>query len=93
MDCIDHSTNATAFLRSMERWGLLRFHRAGDPVQRGIFLSLHLAASVVALGSGDVYAVDSWFYDPGNPATIYTLDEWRRGKRPPGTELFRWSKY
>ena len=90
MDCIDHSTNTTTYLALLERNGWLRFHSvAGPPVQRGRFLAVHWGAQVRENGGEARWIVDSWFFDPGNPATIYPLDEWLDGARPPGTELVR----
>ena len=39
MDCIDHSTNTTAYLRLIERHGWLKFHGVGERVVRGRMLS------------------------------------------------------
>ena len=35
MDCIDHSTSTTSFLRLLERRGALHFHRVLEPARRG----------------------------------------------------------
>lgn len=88
MDCIDHSTNTSAYLALLERNGLLRFHRVADRVQRGKLLAVHWGARLSEKG-GPEWVVDTWFLDPGSPATIYPLEEWLDGARPPGTELFR----
>lgn len=88
MDCIDHSTNTSAYLALLERYGWLRFHRVADRVQRGKLLAVHWGARLREQG-GPEWVVDTWFLDPGHPATIYPLDEWLDGARPPGTELFR----
>jgi len=83
MDCIDHAANTTTFLRLMERRGLLRFHRVGEPVKRGI-IAEHWAATIVEPKSQAVYTVDSWFYDFGMPAIVMDLSDWQAGRRPPG---------
>lgn len=88
MDCIDHSTNTTAYLALLERNGWLKFHSVTDRVQRGRLLSVHWGARLSEQG-GRQWVVDSWFLDPGSPATIYPLQEWLDGARPPGTEFFR----
>lgn len=54
MDCIDHSTNTTAFLRVLERRGWLRHHRVLDPVRRGRFLDIHWAGHVAEVPSAGV---------------------------------------
>ena len=83
MDCIDHATNTTSFLRIMERAGMLRFHRAAEPVRRvRFFVSEHWSARVIEAASGAEYAVDSWFFDPGTPAVVMPLQAWRDGEAP-----------
>ncbi len=89
MDCIDHSLNTTAYLALLERNGWLRFHAVVDRVQRGRFLSVHWGAQLSDQAGPERWVVDTWFLDPGMPATIYPLDEWLDGARPPGTELIR----
>jgi hypothetical protein len=85
MDCIDHSHNTTAYLRLLERRGLLRFHRVLDPVERAPWLvDVHWAARIQELDSGAQYVVDSWFFDNGQPAAIFTLQDWKHGATPHG---------
>jgi hypothetical protein len=88
MDCIDHSTNTSAYLVLLERNGWLQFHSVADRVKRGKLLAVHWGAQLSEKG-GPRWVVDTWFLDPGSPATIYPLEEWLDGARPPGTELFR----
>jgi hypothetical protein len=82
MDCIDHSTNTTAYLGLIERYGWLKFHRVGERVHRGRVLTDHWAARVVERGSQDEWVVDTWFLDPGNPAVIFPLKVWLDGAYP-----------
>jgi hypothetical protein len=89
MDCIDHSTNTTTYLALLERNGWLRFHSVDSPVRRGRLLAVHWGAQLRENGGEARWIVDTWFFDPGSPATIYPLDEWLDGARPPGTELIR----
>lgn len=52
MDCIDHSTTTTRFLRLLESRGWLRFHRVLEPARRSRFFFVqHFAAQleVIAL--------------------------------------------
>jgi hypothetical protein len=84
MDCIDHSTNTTAYLRLIERRGWLRFHVVGERVMRGRLLSEHWAARVVERGSREEWVVDTWFADPGLPAAIFPLEAWLGGAEPDG---------
>jgi hypothetical protein len=88
MDCIDHSLNTTAYLALLERSGWLRFHAVSERVQRGRMFTVHWGAQLSEPG-GARWIVDTWFLDPGADATIYPLDQWLAGARPPGTEFFR----
>jgi hypothetical protein len=58
MDCIDHSTNTTAYLQLMERHGWLKFHAVGERVLRGRMLSDHWAARLVERGSQEEWVID-----------------------------------
>lgn len=86
MDCIDHSTTTTRFLRMMEGRGWLRWHRVLEPVRRTRFLfGQHFAAAIETLEDtegGGRFAVDSWFMDNGEPAVILPLESWLRGDGP-----------
>jgi len=84
MDCIDHSTNTTTYLRLIERHGWLRFHTVGERVLRGRMLSDHWAARVVERDSGDEWVIDTWFLDPGLPASVFPLRAWLGGAEPEG---------
>jgi hypothetical protein len=83
MDCIDHSTNTTAYLQLIERHGWLKHHGVGERVLRGRMLSDHWAARLVERGSKDEWVVDSWFLDPGLPAAVFPLQAWLDGAEPP----------
>jgi len=91
MDCIDHSTTTTRFLRLLERRGWLRFHRVLAPVRRVRFLiAVHWSALIEELppaGAGPAtaprrFVVDSWFVDNGRPAVVLPLEEWLNGGGP-----------
>ena len=87
MDCIDHSTNTTRFLQLVERRGILKFYQVLEPVKRGLFFTIHMAAQIAertGFAQNAGFAVDSWFFDPGHPAEIYPLAEWLNGRRPSG---------
>lgn len=84
MDCIDHSTNTTTYLRLIERHGWLRFHAVGERALRGRMLSDHWAARVVETDSKAEWVIDTWFLDPGLPASVFPLKEWLDGAEPPG---------
>ncbi len=83
MDCIDHAHNSSAYLRLMEERGWLRFHRVLDPVKRApLIFNEHWSARIADKESGEEFVVDSWFFDNGHPAAIFTLAEWMKGAEP-----------
>jgi hypothetical protein len=88
MDCIDHSTTTTRFLRMLEARGWLRFHRVLEPVRRSVVVVQHYSAAIEDLGDGlsvvrtdarsRIWAVDSWYADNGKPAWIAPLGQWEK---------------
>jgi hypothetical protein len=84
LDCIDESTNTTTYLRLLEHAGLLRWHRVLEPSTRfGLFVGMpHTTAVIEDTGTGDRYAVDSWFRDNGQPPYIAKLVIWKAGSVP-----------
>jgi len=85
MDCIDHSRSTTAYLRFIEARGWLQFHRVLEPVHRApLLVNDHWSARIEEINSGEQYAVDTWFLDNGEPATIYPVREWLKGAAPHG---------
>ena len=84
MDCIDHSTNTDRFLRKLADLRALRFHRPDERRIRFAFLVFgeHWTATVSENEGGAVYAVDAWFFDPGTPAAVVPLQQWRAGFDP-----------
>lgn len=84
MDCIDHSTNTTSYLKLFEANHWLRFYRVGERVKRVRFfgVSAHWAARIDDIQTGESFAVDSWFYDNGSPAVLYKLEDWLSGQSP-----------
>lgn len=83
MDCIDHAHNTTLYLRLMEERGWLKFHKVLDPVKRApLMINEHWAARIAEQGNGEEFVVDSWFFEPGQPAAIFTLEEWKNGAEP-----------
>jgi hypothetical protein len=47
----------------------------------------HSTAVIHEQISGNRYAVDSWFYDNGEPATIVPFDVWKSGYIPEDSPL------
>lgn len=85
MDCIDHSTNTTAYLRLLQAHGWLRFHRVEARVVRSVWIiGQHWTACIIDITTHEEYAVDSWFFDNGHPAAVLKLRDWLRGARPNG---------
>ena len=97
MDCIDHSTTTTRFLRLLENRGWLRWHRVVEPIMRSRFFVVQHWTAVIeerprtpyrdrAPDSQMRYAVDSWFRDNGKPAVIQPLGYWMDWKDPDDDE-------
>lgn len=84
LDCNDEATNSTNYMRMMHADGLMRFHEILDTKTRGGFLIFgrHSTAVIAETGSMKRFAVDSWFYDNGQPATILPLETWQAGWKP-----------
>lgn len=85
MDCIDHSHNTDAFLTLLKARGLLRFHDVVGKLRRRLFFfGEHWTARIAEISSGAEYAVDSWYFDPGEPAAVMPIADWLRFKDPRG---------
>jgi len=83
MDCIDHSTNTSAFLGLLQAHGWLRFHEVLGPLmRRRLFFAEHWAARIRERKTQQVYIVDSWFFDNGHPAAVLPVADWLAGKTP-----------
>ncbi len=84
LDCNDEATNSTNYMRLMAQRDLLRFHKIEDTTTRGGFLIFgrHSTAVIRDAESQKAYAVDSWFYDNGQPAVVLPLDLWLNGWKP-----------
>lgn len=80
MDCIDHSTNTETWLRFFGRRGWTKFHVVLSGLKRGVF-AVHWAARIAESENLKEYIVDSWFYDNGEPAVVFGLDEWMKGAK------------
>jgi hypothetical protein len=84
MDCIDESTNTTTYLRMLTESGLLKFHTVQDRVTRfGLFVGVpHTTAVIQETGTGQRFAVDSWFFDNGHAPAIIDMQQWKSGWEP-----------
>jgi len=81
LDCIAESTNTDGYLRALQRDGLLRWHRVGPRVKRGLFF-VHWTAVLEQRDDHSRWAVDSWFRDNGRPPVIIPLAQWYHYRGP-----------
>jgi hypothetical protein len=84
LDCNDETVNSTTYMRLMLADGLIRHHTILDTTTRGGFLIFgrHSSAVIQELATGEKFAVDSWFYDNGQPAEVMPLATWAKGWKP-----------
>ncbi|WP_440027459.1 hypothetical protein [Chromobacterium amazonense] len=84
MDCVDHSSNVTTFLRYLDSQGWLKFHRAAPPEWRAPWiLDLHYTGVLHDNAANQDWAVDTWFKDFGEPPVVVPLSVWMKGYEPP----------
>jgi hypothetical protein len=80
MDCIDLTANITELLIALDRNKLLRYHRVGEPVSRGLFVDgkqPHTTPVIVEIATGAEWSVDSWTKAYGQSPDIMTITEWK----------------
>jgi hypothetical protein len=80
MDCIDLTANITELLVLLERSKMLKFHRVGEPVSRGLIADgkrPHTTPVIVEARDGTEWAIDSWTRAYGQPPDIMTVSEWK----------------
>ena len=83
MDCIDHSTNSSAFLGLLQARRWLRFHEVLEPLmRRRLIFAVHWTARIRDREAQRDYAVDSWYFDNGHPAAVFAVEDWLAGKAP-----------
>lgn len=89
LDCNDEAINTTSYLRLMQQYGLIKYHEIEDMRTRNFFFTgwPHTAAVIHEVATGQRYAVDSWFYDNGFPATIVPFEVWKSGYIPADSPL------
>jgi hypothetical protein len=80
MDCIDHSTSVSSFLRFLGTHRLLQFHQPMSRAYRSflVVFAAHWSAQVLDLGTGTAFVVDRWPYDHGREPLIMETEKWRR---------------
>jgi len=84
LDCNDEAINTTTYMRLLKSNGLMQFHEIEDIRTRNFFFTgwPHTTAVIRDIKTNERYAVDSWFYDNGKPATIVTFAKWKANYRP-----------
>lgn len=84
LDCNDEAINTTTYMRLMYQQGLIKLHEIEDTRTRNFFFNgwPHTTAVIREKASKHRYAVDSWFYDNGMPATIVPFEVWKSGYFP-----------
>jgi hypothetical protein len=84
LDCNDEAINTTTYMRLLKTNGLMQFHEVEDTRTRNFFFTgwPHSTAVIRDIETSERYAVDSWFYDNGKPATIVTFAKWKANYRP-----------
>jgi hypothetical protein len=84
LDCNDEAINTTTYMRLLKLSGLMKFHEIEDTRTRNFFFTgwPHTTAVIRDIKTNERYAVDSWFYDNGKPATIVTFAKWKANYRP-----------
>ena len=84
LDCVAESLNTTHYLLLLEQMQLLRFHRTGGNVHRGLFTlnAPHNSATIIQLDNQQAYAVDAWFGANAEAAWITPVEHWLDGAEP-----------
>lgn len=84
LDCNDEAINTTTYMRLMQQMSLIKWHAVEDTRTRNFFFTgwPHTTAVMHDIKTGERFAVDSWFYDNGAPATIVPFTTWKSGYRP-----------
>lgn len=88
MDCIDEAVNTSRYLRFLDESGAFVWHKAADPVHRGYFVDgiyPHNSGAVREIKSGEVYVIDSYYFDNGEKPAVMKLDVWLDNWRPDPT--------
>ncbi|MGQ0676418.1 MAG: hypothetical protein ACT4N4_10100, partial [Rhodospirillales bacterium] len=73
MDCVDEAVNTTTYLVLMEQDGLIKRHKAQSVAWRGTLFGKvlpHVTPVMADTGSGELWTVDSSFFDNGKEPVI-----------------------
>lgn len=84
LDCIAETSNTSNYLLFLQSQGLIKYHRIGGNLHRGLFSfnAPHNSAAIIERSTNKAYAVDAWFRANGEPAWITGADHWLSGARP-----------
>ena len=86
MDCMDEAINTSQYLKFLEEAGVLKFNEASEPVHRGFFVDgmwPHNSGAVREKATGEIYVIDSYYFDAGHDAAVVPLRKWLDEWRPP----------
>ena len=83
IDCVSETINTTTLMLMLDDAGLLRWHTPWRPANRfSVTGWFHSTAVIREKATGADYAIDSWFFDNGQPAAIVALKDWQDGWVP-----------
>jgi hypothetical protein len=83
MDCIDESTNTFQYLSALEELNLLKWHKTEPKKRRIVWFATHWTAVISENTTEELFAVDSWYRDNGEPPYIQSLGDWKKKKSFP----------
>ncbi len=83
-DCVDETANMIQFLVLLDHHGLLLHHTVDEPVLKDPLVEgwFHFTATIKEHESGEIWSVDSWYFDSGHPAIVLPIDMWREDLEP-----------
>jgi hypothetical protein len=82
-DCIDESTNTFQYLYALQKRGLLKWHEVAGKKRRIVWFFSHWSALIRDINENQLYVVDSWYRDNGEPPYIQKLEDWEVKKSFP----------
>ncbi len=90
-DCNDEAINTTIYMRLLQQAGYMRFHEIEDMRTRNFFFTgwPHTTAVIHDIKTKQRFAVDSWFYDNGLPATIVPFEIWKDNYFPDDSPIIQ----
>ncbi len=89
MDCIDEAINTSLYLRFLGDAGVYKWHKAAEPIHRGYFVDgmwPHNSGAVREIETGEIYAIDSYYFNNGIDAAVVPIDVWLDEWRPESLE-------